>query len=49
MAATVSGLVALCEILRAKTHLEVFVGRPDEAVPGVHLWPWGMFEDVPDS
>ncbi|MBK8179463.1 MAG: hypothetical protein IPK67_11380 [Planctomycetes bacterium] len=46
MVATVSGLVALCEVLRAKTRLEVFVGRPDEEVPGVHVWAWGLFEDV---
>jgi hypothetical protein len=45
MATMTSVLVALCEALRGKTKVDVFLGRPDDAVPGVYLWPWGLYEN----
>jgi len=44
MATITSVLVALCEALREKTKVEVFLGSPDDGVPGVYLWPWGLDE-----
>jgi hypothetical protein len=35
-----SDLNAVCDYLRSRLEMEVAVGRPDEAVPGLYLWPW---------
>src|SRR5688572_4562040 len=35
-----SDLNAVCEYLRSRLDLDVSVGRPNEAVPGLYVWPW---------
>jgi hypothetical protein len=39
-----SALAALCNMLRAKTGVEVILGRPDDAVAGIYVWPWRLWE-----
>lgn len=45
MATIASVLVALCEALRDKTKFQVFLGSPDDTIPGVYVWPWGLHEN----
>jgi hypothetical protein len=33
-------LNAVCDYLRSRLDLNVAVGRPNEAVPGLYVWPW---------
>jgi hypothetical protein len=40
-----SGLAVLCEMLRAQTGVEVFLSRPDDAVAGIYVWPWRLWEE----
>ncbi len=47
MATMASVLGALCETLRDKTKVEVFLGSPDDALPGIYVWPWGLYENSP--
>lgn len=35
-------LAVLRDMLRAETGQAVFIGRPDEDVPGLYLWPWKL-------
>ena len=37
-----SDLKAVCDYLRSRLEMEVVVGRPNEAVPGLYVWPWRM-------
>jgi hypothetical protein len=38
-------LSALCEMLHARTGVNVILGRPDEATSGLYVWPWLLEED----
>jgi hypothetical protein len=35
-----SDLNAVCDYLRSRLEMDVVVGRPNEAVPGLYVWPW---------
>ena len=35
-----SDLNAVCDYLRSRLNIHVAVGRPNEAVPGLYVWPW---------
>lgn len=35
-------LAALRDMLRSETGQAVFIGRPDEDMPGLYLWPWKL-------
>lgn len=35
-----SDLKAVCDYLRSRLDLEVVAARPNEAVPGLYVWPW---------
>jgi hypothetical protein len=35
-----SDLNALCDWLHARISLRVALGRPDESLPGLYIWPW---------
>ena len=37
-----SALSALCAMLRAQTGAPVILGRPDQRVPGIYVWPWNL-------
>jgi hypothetical protein len=39
-----STLAALCDMLRARTGAPVVLGYPDEAIPGIYVWPWKLEE-----
>jgi hypothetical protein len=39
-----SSLTAVCDLLRSQTGAEVFLGVPDEAAPGIYVWPWRLDE-----
>jgi hypothetical protein len=45
MITIVSALEALCDMLRAKIGGEVIIGRPDDAVAGIYVWPWKLDEN----
>ncbi len=35
-----SDLKAVCDYLRSHLDIDVAVGRPNEAEPGLYVWPW---------
>ena len=37
-------LTAVCDLLRSQTGALVFLGVPDEAAPGLYVWPWRLDE-----
>jgi hypothetical protein len=40
-----SAIEAVCTMLQRATGLEILIGRPDEATPGVYVWPWRFEEN----
>ena len=37
-----SNFNAVCSFLQSRLDLEVAVGRPNEAIPGLYVWPWQL-------
>jgi len=41
-----SALTALCDMLHARTGVDVVLGRPDDTASGIYVWPWRLSEDA---
>lgn len=39
-----ASLTAVCDLLRSQTGALVFLGVPDDAAPGLYVWPWRLDE-----